>query len=207
MLKRQHLAEDGNMKPDVPDEEPGWDSQAQDEAAERDSRSGRRASHYDHALSPGDFARGMALMEAVGRTEQDIADTLRVMAEEDGSEAAARRLRLAGDAVKGAQEAAGHAEQLHRQADRWARHADVTALLRSLRHAGTVLADLARTEKDIAGTLTSLASRSRPDQAAQLRQLAEQASAEAQRADDRARSLHGLAASIARKNNHSSRSA
>ncbi len=207
MLKRQHLAEDGNMKPDVPGEEPGRASQAQGEAAERDLRSGRQASHDDHALLLGDFARGMALMEAVGQTEQDISDTLQAMAEEDGSEAAARRLRLAGDAVKGAQEAAGHAEQLHQQADRWARHADVTALLRSLRHAGKVLADLARTEEDIAGTLTSLASRSRPDQAAQLRQLAEQASAEAQRANDRARSLHDLAASMARKDNHSSRSA
>lgn len=206
MLKRQHLAEDGNVKPDVPGEEPGQASQAQDQAAERDLRSGRRASHDDHALMPGGFARAMALMEAVGRTEQDIADTLRVMAEEDESEAAARRLRLAGDAVKGAQEAAGHGEQLHQQADRWARRADVTALLRSLRRAGKVLADLARTEEDIAGTLTSLSSRSRPDQAAQLRHLAEQASAEAQRANDRARSLHDLAASVAWKDNHSSRS-
>ncbi len=207
MLKRQHLGEDGNVKPDVPGEEPGLASQAQDEAAERDLRSGRRASHGDHALVPGDFARAMALMETVSQTEQDIADTLRVMAEMDGSEAAARRLRLAGDAVKGAQQAAEHAEQLHRQADRWARRADVIALLRSLRHAGEVLADLARTEKDIGDTLTSLASRSRPDEAAQLRQLAEQASAGAQRAEDRARSLHDLAASIARKDNHSSRSA
>ena len=204
MLKRQHLAEDGNVKPDVPGEEPGQASQAQDQAAERDLRSGRRAPHGDHALVPGDFARAMALMEAVSQTEQDIADTLRAMAETDDSEAAARRLRLAGDAVKGAQEAAEHAEQLHRQADRWARHADETALSRSLRHAGKVLADLARTEKDIAGTLTSLASRSRPDHAAQLRQLAEEASAGAQRADDRARALHDPVASIARNNNHPS---
>ena len=205
-MERQHLPEDRNVKPDVPAEEPGQASQAQDEAAERDLRSGRRAPHEDHALMPGDFARAMALMETVGRTEQGIADTLQAMAEEDGSEAAARRLRLAGDAIRGEQEAAEHAEQLHRQADRWARRADETALSRSLRHAGKVLVDLARTEKDIAGTLTSLASRSRPDQAAQLRQLAEEASAGAQRADDRARSLHDLAVSLARKSSYSSRS-
>jgi len=206
LLERQHLPEDRNVKPDVPAEEPGQVSQAQDKAAEPDLRSGRRASHGEHALTPGDFARAIALMETVSQTEQDIAHTLRVMAETDGSEAAARRLRLAEDAVKGAQEAAEHAERLHRQADRWARHADETALSRSLRHAGKVLADLARTEKDIAGTLTSLASLSRPDQAAQLRQLAEEASAGAQRADDRARSLHDLAVSLARKSSHSSRS-
>ena len=58
-----------------------------------------------------------------------------------------------------------------------------------LHHADKVLADLARTEKDIAGTLMSLASRSGPEQAAQLRHLADEASAGAQRASERAQSL------------------
>jgi len=77
-------------------------------------------------------------------------------------------------------------------------------LLRSLHHAGKVLADLARTEKDIAGTLTSVASRSGPDQAVQLGHLAEEASAGAQRASERAQSLHDLAASIAKRNDQPS---
>ncbi len=145
-------------------------------------------------------------MDRVSQTESSIADTLRVMAATGGSQAAARRLRLAEAALKGAQEAAERSELLRRQADRLTGHADVAALLDSLDRAGLVLADLARTEKNIADILTRLASRGDPDRAAQLRNLAQEALADAQRANDRARSLRGLADSVARTNHQPSRS-
>jgi len=182
------------MRLDAPGEEPGQGSQPQDQGAEQDLRHGRRAWRSEHARMAGDFAWTISLMDTVGRTEKDIADTLRAMAAEDGSEAATRRLSLAAEAARGAYDAAEHSEQLRRQADRLARHADVVALLRSVDHAGRVLADLVRMENDIADTLTSLASRGGPGRDAQLRHLAEEALTGAQRASDRARSLHDLAA-------------
>jgi len=147
-----------------------------------------------------EFAQAIRLMEQLGRIDENLADTLRAMAAADKSEAAARRLELAKAAVKGAHEAAERSKQLQRQADRWARQAEVVDLFQSLRYAGTMLADLARTERDIADTLMSLASRGGSDRAAQLLPLAEEAVAGVQRANDRAQALHDLAVSVARKN-------
>jgi hypothetical protein len=131
----------------------------------------------------------MALMEAVGRTEKDIADTLGAMAAADGSKAAARRLALAEEAINGVPQAAGHGEQLQRLAGRWASHAEVAALLHSLHHADRMLADLASTEEDIAAILTRMASKDGSDLAEERRHLGCQALAGAQCARDRARAL------------------
>jgi hypothetical protein len=191
--KTQHLPDDGNVKLDVRGEKLGWASQAQDKATEPDLRSGRRARTSEHALMLDAFARTITLMETVSRTEEDVADTLRAMARAGGSEAAARRLSLAEEAIKGAHRAAGRGKQLQRMADCWARHSDLIALRRSLDHAGTVLADLASTEDDIAAELTRLASTDGTDLAEKWRHLADEAVAGAQRARDRARALRSLA--------------
>jgi hypothetical protein len=144
-----------------------------------------------------DLARTVALMESTARVERDIAATLGVMAAPDGGEAAARRLALAQEAVRAAHEAVRHSEHLLRLATRWAEHEDIVTLHRLLSQAGHVLADLARTEQEIADTLTSLASRDGSDLAAQRRQAAEEAAAGAQRARDRAQALHRLAGAAA----------
>jgi hypothetical protein len=148
---------DEKVKPDPLGGESGQASGAQDEVAERDLRSDRRARRRERALS--DFAWTIRLMDSVVRTEKDMADTLRVIAGADESETASRRLRLAEAAIKGAEEAAERSEQLRRLADRWATHADAAALFQLLYHAGAVLADLASTEEGIATELTSLASK------------------------------------------------
>jgi hypothetical protein len=197
LLERKHVLEDGNVEPNVHGEEPGQASQAGRKSGGRDLRCVRGAWRDEQALVHRDFARAVALMEAVARTEKDIADTLRAMARLGGSEAAARRLRLAEAAIKGAQQAAGHAERLQRMADRWARHAELAALQQSLGHAGRVLADLASAEEDIAGILTKLASKDGSDLAEERRHLADEALAGAQRARDRARALRRLAQSAA----------
>lgn len=193
-------AEDESVESDVHGRELGQVSQAREKPAEQSPRSGQRARRGDHALVHADWAWGAALMESVSRTEEALADTLRAMARTDGSEAAARRRRLAEAAIRGSQEADEQAEKLRRlgslQARRAgiaARHAEVTALLRLLRHAGSVLADLASAEEDIANTLTNLAGEDGPDLAAELRRLAGEARAAAQSARDRARALRRLA--------------
>jgi len=199
LLEQKHLLDGGKVEPDAHGEKPGQASQAQHRVGERDLRSARGAWRNGHALAQSDFARAVALMETVARTEKDIAYTLRAMARLDGSEAAARRLRLAEGAVKGAREAAEHGERLRRLADRWARHAEVAALHQSLNHAGRVLADLASTEEDIAGILTKLASNDDSDLAEERRHLADEALAGARRARDRARALRRLAETSAAK--------
>jgi len=195
--EREHLLEDENVRPDDYGEELARASQAQHQAGQRDLRPVRRARRNEQALLQGNIARTVALMETVARTERAIADTLRAMARADGSEAAARRLRLAEAAVNGAHQATEYGERLQRLADRWARHAAVTALRRSLSHADTVLADLASTEEDIAGILTKLASKDDSDLARERRHLADEALANARVARDRARALWRLAESAA----------
>jgi len=182
---------DEKVKPDDPGGESGQSSGAQDKAAGRDLRSDRRARQRERALS--DFAWTIRLMESVVRTEKDMADTLRVIAGADESEAASRRLRLAEAAIKGAEEAAERGEQLRRLADQWATHADLAALFQLLYHACAVLADLASTEEGIATELKSLASKEGSDVAEERRHLADEALAGARRARDRAGALRQLA--------------
>jgi hypothetical protein len=118
------------------------------------------------------------------------------MAEIGGNEAKARRLKLAEEADKGADEAAGAAVELQRQAGRWAEHEEVAGLVGSLDRACRVLTGLTRAEQDLAAALVSVALRAGPDRAAQLRLLADEARADARRAEDRASSLRELAVSV-----------
>jgi len=135
----------------------------------------------------------MTLMEAIARTERDIAETLQHMATHSEGKKAARRRKLAEDAIQGAHEADKHREQLQQLADQWSEHASVVTLHQLLARAASVLTELARTEQDIADTFTSLARRDGSPLAAQRRQLAQAAAADAQYARDRARDLHQLA--------------
>jgi hypothetical protein len=58
--ERQHLPDNGNVKPDVPAEELGQASQAQDKAAEPDLRSEQRARPSEHAR-PGNRKAGRTM--------------------------------------------------------------------------------------------------------------------------------------------------
>jgi len=135
----------------------------------------------------------MTLMMAIARTERDIAETLQGMAAHSAGERAARRRKLAADAVEGAHEADKRREQLQQLAEQWSEHASVVTLHQLLAHAASVLTELARTEQDIADTFTSLARHDGSHLAAQRRQLAKAAAADAQYARNRARDLHQLA--------------
>ena len=135
----------------------------------------------------------MRLMEAIARTERDIAGTLHDMATHSKGKGAARRRTLAEDAIQGAYEADKRREQLRRLAEQWSEHASVVTLHQLLAQAASVLTELARTEQDIADTFTSLARHDGSPLAAQRRQLARAAEGDAQYARDRARDLHQLA--------------
>ena len=109
-------------------------------ASEEDDRSAVQAWREGYALTLAGFTRSIAVMEMAGRAEEDIAGTLRTIAAQANGTVAARRLRLAGDAVRGARAAAERGERLLQQARRWAEHADMVALRQAPDHAGTVLA-------------------------------------------------------------------
>jgi len=135
----------------------------------------------------------IALMEAVSRVENDLAETLRSMAEQDGDDVAARRLKLAENAARGAQQAGRISAQLRQQACRWAERADAAAVRQALEHTARVLADLDRAESDLAAAFTALASHGLPDMAVRRRLLAAEAAAGARYGRDRARALRQLA--------------
>jgi hypothetical protein len=135
----------------------------------------------------------MTLMMAIARTERDIAETLQGMAARSAGEKAARRRKLAADAIQGAHDADKHHEQLQQLAEQWSEHASVVTLHQLLARAASVLTELARTEQDIADTFTSLARHDSSPLAAQRRQLAIAAATDAQYARNRARDLHQLA--------------
>ena len=135
----------------------------------------------------------MRLMEAIARTERDIAETLQGMATHSEGRGAVRRRRLAEDAIQGAHEADKRREQLQRLAEQWSEHANVVTLHQLLAQAASVLTELARTEQGIADTFTSLARHDGSPLAAQRRQLARAAEGDAQYARNRVRDLHQLA--------------
>jgi hypothetical protein len=145
------------------------------------------------AFGLADFTRSIMLMEAIGRVEADLAKTLRAMAALDGGEAAARRLRLAEDAAKGAQVAAEKSEHLRRQARHWAERAGRVQVHQALDRAMTVLVEAHRAETDLAGTIEDLARYGDPDVAVRWRRTAAEASAAARQARDRAQVLRELA--------------
>src|SRR5215831_5915299 len=179
------------MRTAVPGEEPRLRLRVW--AAEEDDHSAGRAWRGGEALTLDDFTRSIAVAATLSQVEEDLAETLRTMAAQAKGTVAARRLRLAEDAERGAQAAAEHGEHLRQQARRWADHADVVALRHALDHAGTVLAGLARAEDDIADILTHLASRDGSDLSTQRQHLAAQAQAAGQHARDLAQAPHQLA--------------
>ena len=164
--------------------------------AQASSQSGQaqadRVARGEEAI-PATLRVTMRLMEAIARTERDIAGTLLDMATHSKGKGAARRRKLAEDAIQGAHEADKRREQLQRLAEQWSEHANVVTLHQLLAQAASVLTELARTEQDIADTFTSLARHDGSPLAAQRRQLARAAEGDAQYARNRARDLHQLA--------------
>ena len=78
----------------------------------------------------------MTLMKGIARTEQGIAETLQDMAEHSAGENAARRRKLAGDAIQGALKADKCRERLQQLAEQRSEHANVVTLRQLLGHAG-----------------------------------------------------------------------
>src|SRR5215471_9288429 len=152
-----------------------------------------RVARDGEAGFPATIRVAMTLMEMIARTERDIAETLQHMAGHNAGKHAARRRKLARDAIQGAHEAETRHEQLRQLAEQWSEHASVVTLHQLLAQAASVLTDLARTEQDIADTFTSLARHDGSPLAAQRWQLAQAAAADAQYARDRARDLRQLA--------------
>ncbi len=165
--------------------------------AQASSQSGQaqsdRVARGEEAGFPATLRVTMTLLEAIARTERDIAETLQGMAAHSEGEKAAQRRKLAEDAIQGAREADMRREQLQQLAEQWSAHANVVTLHQLLAHAASVLTELARTEQDIADTFTSLARHDGSPLAAQRLQLAKAAVADAQNARNRARDLHQLA--------------
>lgn len=153
----------------------------------------------EHAQMAANLARTVAQLEMVARVEKEVAHTLRAMAGRNGSALAARRLKLAADAVQGARAASEHSRYLREQAHRWQEQDGVIQLHRALNRAGAVLSDLARSEQRIADILETLAGQDGTDLAAQRHQLAREASAGARRANARAKALRQLADTEAAK--------
>jgi len=163
------------MRADVRGEQTRPGRQPPGAGAQEYTRLGRQAWQASRAHVSADLARSIALIEMVAQIEKDLAASLRSMAAQDGSEAAARRLRLAEEAIRGAEAAAERSAHLRQVARRWAEHADPVTLHPSLAHAD------------------GLARKDGPDLAAQRRHLADEAQAAARSAADRARALQQLA--------------
>src|SRR5215469_2050640 len=172
--------------------------------ADRATLTRRQASSQRGQAQAGHVARGqqagfpatlrvsVTLMEEIASTERGIAETLGDMATRTEGERAARRRKLAADAIEGAREADRRRAQLQHLAEQWSEHASVGTLHQLLAHAASVLTELARTEQDIADTFTGLAHYGSP-LAEQRRQLAKAAAADAHNARNRAQDLHRLA--------------
>jgi hypothetical protein len=144
-----------------------------------------------------DLARTVMLLETVARVERSVAQTLRAMASLNEGESAARRLRLAEEAIRGAHAAIERSEHLQSQAHRWQEHAEMVKLHHALHRASGLLADLAHAERDIADILTSLASEDGTELSDRRQQLAWQALEAARRASDRAQALRELGGAAA----------
>lgn len=144
------------------------------------------------AQFPAALRMTITLMHTAASAERNIAETLRDMAAQAEGETAAHRLRLAEDAVRGAQTAEKHGESLEQLAERWDEHADVVKLHRLLARAGQALTELARTQQEIADAFARLADRDGSALAQERRRLAAAAAAHARQARDQARELHEL---------------
>jgi hypothetical protein len=137
--------------------------------------------------------RSAEVMETVARVEVGVARTLQALSMRGGSEAAARRLMLAREAIAGANTVIDRSKHLQREACRWtARSGDPAALRQVLDRAARVLEDLAAAQVDIAGVLRGAAEQE-PGLAGRRWQMAHDASAGARRAAAQARILRDLA--------------
>jgi hypothetical protein len=178
----------------MPGGEPGRSDRSQVRAAEQDGRSVWQAVRGEPARMPAGFRQSIAVVEMADQVEENLAETLRALAAHATGAAAARQLRLAGEATRGAQAAARTSERMREHARRWAEHADVVEVHQAVDHAAAVLASVARAENEVADVLKALDSRTGPDRAAR-RQLAAEASAAARHSRDLAQALHQLAES------------
>src|SRR5262249_37708571 len=120
------------MRTAVPGEEPCLRLRVW--AAEEDDHSAGRAWRGGEALTLDDFTRSIAVAATLSQVEEDLAETLRTMAAQAKGTVAARRLRLAEDAERGAQAAAEYGERLRQQARRGAEHAGRSVPLESALH-------------------------------------------------------------------------
>lgn len=95
-------------------------SQPQATAAGADHRAAGPAWPGERTLTLADARQAIALVEAAGRVESDLARTLHALAAQGHGEASARQLRLAEDAARGAQAAAATSARLGQLAGRLA---------------------------------------------------------------------------------------
>lgn len=159
------------------------------------ARAGRDTYRIAGARTVSGLWRTLDVMETVVRVELGIARTLQALSLRDGSEAGARRMRLAAEAIGGANTAIDRSRHLQREVYRLAAHGDVeeATLRQLLDRAARVLSGLASAERDIADTIMSTPGPDGSDLAGQRRQLAHEAWAGARRATARARVLQELA--------------
>ncbi len=141
--------------------------------------------------------RTIDVMETVVRVELGVARTLEALSLRAGSEAGARRLGLAREAIGGANTAIDRSRSLQREASRLTAGGEGARSRPLLERAARVLAGLAAAENDLADTLLSTPGADGSELAVQRRQLAYQARAGARRATARARLLRKLAAASA----------
>ena len=186
----QHLPDYGSMGG------PGQASEPPDARMAERARAGREVYQGARTRTLRGLWRTIDVMETVVRVELGVARTLQALSLRDGTEAGARRMRLAREAIGGANTAIDRSMHLQREVYRLAAHGDVEeAMLRQLlERAAGVLAGLSSAEREDADTSPRLPGPAGSDRARQRRQLAHDASAGARRAAARARVLHELAA-------------
>src|SRR5215470_1877718 len=148
------MADHGCMSTAIDGAEPRPIGPPQMIGPEPDGPSARQESRGEQARALAELAQTIALVETACRTESDLARTLRAMAGHHRGEAAARRLRLAEDASRGARAAAQTSERLQQHARRRAEHDDEIALRQAQDHVARVVAELTRAENEIAVMLT-----------------------------------------------------
>ncbi len=166
---------------------------ARQPAVEQRPRSGQTTRREGDAGVPAALTLAISLMNETARTEWDVAETLESLAAQAGVETAARRRRLARDATDGAQAALKRSDQLQQLARRWAEREDIRILQHLLQDAADGLTGLAHLEQSIADTFASLAGQDESGLAAERRQMAAAAAAQARSARDRAQDLRRLA--------------
>lgn len=171
--------------------------QPTDPGAAAPQGSERQPRHGGEVQFPSALRMTITLLDTAARTELEIAETLRDMAAQARGETAARRLKLARDAMQGAQEAESRGKRLQELGRQWADHAEVAKLHRLLGEATQVLTGLAQTQQGIAEAFAALANQDSSALATQRRELAAAATANARDARNQAQYLHELAATSA----------